>query len=43
MTAKLQAIIEELERLPIEELAKVAAALEKKLNLANQLNNNHDE
>jgi len=42
MTAKLQAIIDELDKLPLEELAKIAKALEKKLNLANQLNNNHD-
>lgn len=42
MTAKLQMIIDELQSLSIEELAKVAKALEKKLNLANQLNNNHE-
>ena len=37
MTAKLQNIIEELDRLSIEELSRVVLALEKKLNLAKQL------
>ena len=43
MTAKLQAIIDELHNLPLEELAKIVVALEKKLNLANQLNNSNEQ
>lgn len=41
MTARLQSVIDELDRLSLEELAKVVKALEKKLNIAKQLNNNH--
>lgn len=38
MTARLQSVIDELDRLSLEELAKVVKALEKKLEHARLLN-----